>query len=154
MIVEGTYSFAAPVERVWQLLLDAGVIEKAMPGAQDLRHVSDGRYEGTLKVRIGPVTAGEFALVVQLKDVRAPSHYDMDVASSGRLGFTRGKASVDLAPAADATTMTFRADLEMGGMLASLGQPLLDSISRMMTRQGLEALSAEIVRRLAEQRQG
>ncbi len=150
MIVEGTRTFDAPIERVWQLLLDPAVMEKSMPGTEGLRHIADGRYEGTMRVGLGPITAAEFALVVRLKDVRPPTHYGMNIDSAGRLGYTRGEAAVDLAPAGEGTTMTYRADLAVGGTIGALGQGILDSLGRMMTRQGLEALSAEIERRLRE----
>jgi carbon monoxide dehydrogenase subunit G len=39
--------------------------------------------------------------------------------------------------------------MQVGGKVAAVGQRLLDSVSRMMARQGLEALSTELERRLA-----
>ncbi len=150
MIVEGTYTFAAPAERVFGILLDPAVIVKVMPGARELRHVLDGRYEGVIRVGLGPFGA-DFALTVQVRDVEAPNHYAMDIASTGHLGWTRGLATVDLAPGADdagTARMAFRADLEVGGTMTRLGHNLLDSVSRMMTRHGLEALRQEVERRL------
>jgi carbon monoxide dehydrogenase subunit G len=148
MIVDGTYTFAAPIERVWELLLDPDVMAAAMPGAQDLKHVGDGRYEGVIKVGVGPVTAAEFSLAVAIRDVRKPNHYTMDIDSKGRFGFTRGVANVDLSSNSDSTTMSYRADLQVGGKIAGVGQRLLDSISKLMTKQGLDALSREIEQRL------
>ena len=148
MIVDGTYTFAAPVGRVFDLLLDPDVMAAAMPGAQDLKHVGDGRYEGVIRVGVGPVTAAEFSLVVTLKDVRRPEHYAMDIDSKGRFGFTRGGANVDLSETDGGTTMRYRADLQVGGKIAGVGQRLLDSISKLMTKQGLDALSREMERRL------
>jgi carbon monoxide dehydrogenase subunit G len=148
VIVDGSYTFAAPVERVFDLLLDPDVMAAAMPGAQDLKHVGDGRYEGVIRVGVGPVTAAEFSLVVTLKDVRRPAHYGMDIDSKGRFGFTRGEAAVDLSETDGGTTMRYRADLQVGGKIAGVGQRLLDSISKLMTKQGLDALSREMERRL------
>lgn len=151
MIVEGTYQFAAPAERVFGILLDPAVIVKVMPGSRDLRHVLDGRYEGVIRVGLGPFGA-DFALTVQVRDVQAPNHYAMDIDSAGHYGWTRGRAVVDLAPVEEgaATRMAFRADLEVGGTITQLGHNLLDSVSRMMTRHGLEALRHEVERRLRE----
>jgi carbon monoxide dehydrogenase subunit G len=149
MIVEGSYGFAAPVERVFTLLLDPDVMAKAMPGARDLKRVGDDRYEGVIRVGVGPITAAEFSLAVQLKDVAPPQRYAMDIDSKGRFGFTRGTAQVQLTPTAAGTEMNYRADLQVGGKIAGVGQRLLDSISKLMTRQGLDALSKEIERRLA-----
>ena len=43
----------------------------------------------------------------------------------------------------------YKAEMQVGGRVAAVGQRLLDSIGKMMARQGLEALSAELERRLA-----
>ena len=152
MIVEGTHTFAAPTDRVFALLLDPEVMVKAMPGAKDLKRTADDRYEGLIKIGVGPITAAEFTLVVTLREMDPPRRYAMDIDSTGRFGFTRGVASVELADggAPDRTTMIYRADLNVGGKIAGVGQRLLDSISRLMTRQGLEALSAELEKRLAQ----
>jgi carbon monoxide dehydrogenase subunit G len=150
MIVEGTYTFAAPIERVWELLLDPAVMAAAMPGAEDLRRVADDRYEGVIRIGVGPITAAEFTLAVTLRDVLRPSHYTMDIDSRGRFGFTRGQANVNLAAGNGGTQMVYRADLQVGGKIAGVGQRMLDSISKLMTRQGLEALSKEVERQLAQ----
>ena len=148
MIVEGTYTFAANAERVFGILLDPAVIAKVMPGARELRHVLDGRYEGVIRVGLGPFGA-DFALLVQVKDVESPRHYAMDIDSTGHLGWTRGRAVVDLAAGeAGVTRMQYRADLAVGGTVTQMGHNLLDSISRMMTRHGLEALRQEVERQL------
>lgn len=149
MVVEGTYRFAAPVERVFQILLDPDVVARTMPGAREVRRVADGRYEGVVHVGLGPLGA-DFDLVMQLADVRGPDHYRLDIDSTGRLGWTRGQAVVDLESREGGTVMRYRAELALGGTMTRIGQGLLDSVSRMMTHQGLEALRAEVERRLRE----
>jgi carbon monoxide dehydrogenase subunit G len=46
--------------------------------------------------------------------------------------------------------MHYEADMMVGGKIAAVGQRLLDSVSRMMLKQGLEAMSAELGRRLGK----
>lgn len=153
MIVDGTYTFDGPIERVWELLLDPEVMAYAMPGATHLTQSRDGHYEGRLRVKVGFIHA-DFDLTVDLRDVRRPSHYLMDIRSTGRLGSTQGEATVDLSRDAGRTTMRYRADLDVGGKLGGVGGRVLGSVSRMMTRQGLEALSEELRRRLDAERRG
>ena len=151
MIVEGAYTFAASAERVFRVLLDPAVIEKTMPGARDLKRVQDGRYEGVVQVGLGPFSA-DFALVVQLADVREPEHYAMDIDSTGQAGWTRGRASVDLASDGNgATRLTYRADFAIGGPMTKIGAGVLEQVSRVMTQQGLESLREEVERRLREE---
>jgi len=150
LAVEGSFEFDAPVEAVYEALLDPAVLASAMPGSQRLERVAEGRYHGVMKVGLGPVSAAEFALDVTIQDATPYSGYRMAVDSRGALGFVVGAASVQLA-ARDGrgTTMRYRADLHVGGTLAAVGQRLLDSAGKVMSGQGLKALNRELVRRLA-----
>ncbi len=149
MIVDGTYELPGPPDRVWDLLMDPEVLAKAMPGTRSLVRTEPERYEGKMAVGVGPITAAEFDLVILLADLRRPESYSMQIDGKGRFGFTRGTATVELAPEGDHTVMRYRADLQVGGKIAGLGQRLLDSVSKMLTRQGLEALQRELAARLA-----
>ena len=44
--------------------------------------------------------------------------------------------------------MDYRADLQMGGKIASVGQRLLDLVSRTMMKNGMQALVGEVDRRV------
>lgn len=150
MKVEGTFTFRGPRQLVWDLLQDPAVLAKAMPGTKRLERTAPDRFEGVMKVSLGPVTAAEFALVVTLRDQVAPERFAMDIDSKGGLGFTRGTALVELAEAgAGETTMRYSSDLQIGGKIAAVGQRILDSAARMMTQKGLDAMQRELETRLA-----
>jgi carbon monoxide dehydrogenase subunit G len=148
MILDGEFAFRAPRGSVWTLLQDPDVLVKAMPGAQRLVATGDGTYEGTIRIGVGPVTAASWTLTVTLHDRQEPASYGMKVESKGPLGFTRGSASVELIDEPDGTRMKYRADMQIGGKVAGIGQRLLDQVARMLTKQGLEALSREMEVRL------
>ncbi|HEV7591140.1 MAG TPA: carbon monoxide dehydrogenase subunit G [Longimicrobium sp.] len=149
MILDGEFTFRAHRGSVWTLLQDPDVLVKAMPGAQRLVATGDGTYEGTIRIGVGPVTAAQWTLTVALHDRQEPASYGMKVESKGPLGFTRGSASVELLDEPAGTRMKYRADMQIGGKVAGIGQRLLDQVARMLTRQGLEALSREMELRLS-----
>jgi len=149
MILDGEFTFRARRQSVWMLLQDPDVLVKAMPGAQRLVQTGDGTYEGHIRIGVGPVTAASWTLTVALHDRQEPASYGMKVESKGPLGFTRGSASVELLDEPAGTRMKYRADMQIGGKVAGIGQRLLDQVARMLTRQGLEALSREMELRLS-----
>lgn len=149
MIVDGEHTFPGPRQTVWDLLQDPEVLAKAMPGARKLHLTGDGVYEGVIRIGVGPVTAAEWSLKVELKDRAEPASYTMLVDSKGALGFTRGSATVNLDEVAGGTKMRYHADLSIGGKVAGVGQRLLDQVAKMLTRQGLDALNKELEARLA-----
>jgi carbon monoxide dehydrogenase subunit G len=151
MNLNGTFTFDGPVATVWDLLQDPEVLAKALPGTKRLDRTAEDRYEGVMKVSVGPVTAAEFAVTVTLTDKVAPKSFAMQIDGQGALGFTRGTASIDLEePPGGGTSMTYRSDVQVGGRIASVGQRLIESVARMMMRQALDALNTALKARLSD----
>jgi uncharacterized protein len=148
MIVTGEHTFPGTRQNVWNLLQDPAVLVKAMPGARKLDLTGDGTYEGVVRIGVGPVTAAEWRLTVELHDREEPASYVMHVDTKGPLGFSRGTATVALVEVEEGTRMLYHADLSVGGKVASVGQRLLDQVAKMLTRQGLNALNKEMEARL------
>ena len=149
MNLNGTFTFNGPRAKVWDLLQDPVVLAKALPGTERLALTGDDRYEGVMKVNVGPVTAARFDVSVTLKDKVPPHRMGMQIEGKGPVGFTRGTAGIVLDELADGKTqMQYTSDVQVGGRIASVGQRLLESVSKMMMRQALEALERELAARL------
>jgi carbon monoxide dehydrogenase subunit G len=102
-----------------------------------------------MKVSVGPMTAAKFDVVVTLSDKQPNERFAMQIDGKGAVGFSRGTASVDLKDQPDGgTLMEYRSEVQIGGRIASVGQRLIESVSRMMMRQALEALDRELRSRL------
>ena len=150
MIVEGTHAFPGSVAVVWGMLQDPDVIARTTPGTRQMRRVSPERYEGKMRLGLGLFTA-EFDVAITLADVVAPERYTMMVAGEGRLASLRGSVALRLSPDGASAVLHYTADFQVGGAAAALGQRVLESVGHLMARQGLEALSRELTRRLAAQ---
>jgi carbon monoxide dehydrogenase subunit G len=136
---------------VWDLLQDPDVLAKALPGTKTLTKTAEDRYQGVMKVSVGPMTAAEFAVNVELKDKVAPEKFSIHIDGKGAVGFTKGTATIDLQEQpGPMTLMNYSSDVQVGGRIAAVGQRLLESVGKMMTRQALEALNKELQSRLAE----
>ena len=141
MKLEGEYVFNGPRKEVWELVRDPDVLSSALPGTQSLNRVSDNEYEGVMNVRIGPVS-GVFSGRIVVSDEVPPESYTLTVDGKGAPGFARGTGHVQLIDQGDGTTlMRYEGDVQIGGKLASVGQRMLDTVSKSMTRQGLETLN-------------
>ena len=149
MNLTGTYTFEGPRAVVWDLLQDPVVLAKALPGTERLALTTEDRFEGVMKVSVGPVTAAKFDVVVTLKDKIPPHHFAMQIDGKGAVGFTRGTAHVELTEQPDGgTLMSYTSDVQVGGKIASVGQRLIESVGKMMMRQALDALARELRVRL------
>lgn len=148
MKIEGTYLFDAPREIVWETLMDPESLAKALPGGEKLVQVGDNQYEATLNVRVGPVQ-GKFDGEIELADINEPNSYHMKVTGQGPAGFLNGKGAVSLSDSDDGTLMNYSGEAQVGGKISGVGQRLVDSSAKSITRQGLEAIDKLIQARVA-----
>jgi carbon monoxide dehydrogenase subunit G len=141
MKLAGEYVFDGSREEVWELVRDPEVLATALPGTQDLNQVSESEYEGQMNVRVGPVS-GTFSGKVLVSDEVPPESYTLAVEGRGAPGFAKGTGNVQLVDQGDGTTlMKYEGDVQIGGKLAGVGQRMLETVSKSMTRQGLETLN-------------
>ena len=56
MKIEDSFRVEVPVEEAWKVLLDLERIAPCLPGAQ-LTEVEGDEYRGTVKIKVGPITA-------------------------------------------------------------------------------------------------
>lgn len=148
MHIEGSYTFHAPREAVWDAIMDPEVMGKALPGGEKLERISETDYVGVMDVRVGPVQ-GKFQGKIELLEANRPESCTMKVDGRGTPGFLSGTGSWSLAADGTGTVMTYSGEVEVGGKIANVGQRLLESSAKSITRQGLESLDAQIQARLA-----
>jgi carbon monoxide dehydrogenase subunit G len=134
MKIEGATDISAPRDRVWSAFLDPAVIAKAIPGCEELVSIGPDEYKAVMKVGVGPVK-GTFDGKVRLFDQDPPHRYRMAVEGSGAPGFVRGEATLELTEAPGGTRVACSGDIQVGGLIASVGQRLLGGVSRMMLDQ-------------------
>lgn len=131
MKLEGAHDVAAPRQRVWDAFLDPEYLRQAIPGCEKLEATGPGQYKATLKIGVGGVK-GTFEGKVDLSDLKAPTSYRMHVEGTGGPGFVRGDTDVTLSDIEGGTRVSYIADVQVGGLIASVGQRMLGGVSRMM----------------------
>jgi len=131
MKLEGTYDVPAPRKKVWAAFLDPKVLKKAIPGCEKLEVVGPDEYKATMKIGVGGVK-GTFEGKVTLSDKQAPDSYKMAAEGSGGPGFIRSETVITLTDHDGGTRVSYAADVQVGGLIASVGQRMLGGVSKMM----------------------
>jgi carbon monoxide dehydrogenase subunit G len=140
MKLEGSHDIPAPRERVWSAFLDPEVLKQAIPGCEKLEAVGDGEYKATMKIGVAAVK-GTFEGKVRLFDLKPPESYRMAVEGSGGPGFIRGETQITLSDAEGGTRVSYTADVQVGGLIAGVGQRMLGGVSKMMADQFFNRMS-------------
>lgn len=134
MNIEGSSDIAAPREKVWAAFLDPVTLARAIPGCEQLEEIGPGEYKASMTVGVAAIK-GTFQGKVRLSDLEPPSRYRMKVEGSGGPGFVRGDAVMELSDTEGGTRVHYRADVQVGGLIASVGQRMLGGVSKLVLDQ-------------------
>lgn len=147
MKIKGSHTLAEPRGVVWEAILDPEVLSRTLPGCEDMAPVGDNRFRGKLKMKVGPVQ-GVFEGGVELLDLDPPNGYSLKMDGKGAPGFVNGNGSLRLEDTDDGGTLLhYEIDAQVGGRIAAVGQRLLDSSAKVLTRQGLQGLEQQLAAR-------
>ena len=134
------------IDETWAVLTDVERIAPAMPGAQ-LTGVEDGQYNGTVKVKVGPVTAA-YRGVASFRELDEVSHHVV-LDATGKESTGRGRAAAvvtaDLVPEGDQTRVTVTTDLTISGPLAQFGRGAIAEVSTRLLNQFVDNLKATVL---------
>ena len=148
MKINGTYTFPASAETVWDLLLDPQVLLQVIPGLESVDVKPDGEILATAMVGVGPVK-GRFTGTLRLLDQQKPTHVRIVGEGKGGPGFMKGTCIIDAAEQGDTTVINYQAEIQIGGPLATVGQRLVDAATNSIMQQGFDRFNRALTERRA-----
>src|SRR5437773_6432010 len=140
MKLEGSYDVKAPRQKVWTAFLDPETLRQAIPGCEKLELVGSDEYKATLKIGVAAVK-GTFEGKVRLLDKKPPESYRLSAEGSGGPGFVRSDTVITLTEIDGGTRVAYSADVQIGGLIAGVGQRMLGGVSKMMADQFFNRMS-------------
>jgi carbon monoxide dehydrogenase subunit G len=142
MKIEGTQKINAPRERIFAALTDPAVLQKCIPGCEQMEKTGENQYKAKLTAGVGPVK-GVFAATVSLQDIVPPEHYKLVVEGKGQPGFAKGSGELNLKDENGATLIEYTGEVNFGGLIASVGQRMIQATANMLAGRFFKALEAE-----------
>jgi carbon monoxide dehydrogenase subunit G len=141
--VEGSYTFDAPRDRVWAVLMNPDALKSCVPGCETLTPNGENAYEATLKVGVAAIR-GTYKSTIRLTDLEEPTSYKMNVEGKGGAGFVRGVAEIALEERDGTTVLNVMGDGNVGGTVAGVGQRMLGGVAKMLMGQFFECLKKQL----------
>ncbi|HEX9530136.1 MAG TPA: SRPBCC family protein, partial [Acidimicrobiales bacterium] len=136
MELSNDFRVRVPIEQAWSVLTDVERIAPCMPGAQ-LEEVAGDEYRGSVKIKVGPITA-QYKGKATFLELDAAGHRAV-LRAEGR--DTRGQGNANatitatLEPHALGTSVTVLTDLAVTGRVAQFGRGVLADVSANLLRQ-------------------
>ncbi|MFQ5915314.1 MAG: CoxG family protein [Nitrospinota bacterium] len=146
MNVRGIHKFEVDKQALWDLLMDTDALAATIPGCQRLTETAPSVFEAKLNVGVAPVK-GEFSGSVKMEDLNPPSGYRLIVEGSGAPGFLKGTTDVRLESDGENTVMHVDGEVQVGGVIAGVGQRMLGGVAKLLMGQFFKALEKQLAQR-------
>ncbi len=143
MDIFGTYTFNAPPERVWALLMNPDAISSCIPGCDRFEPDGDDRYNVTLTVALAAIT-GTYKGTVALTDKTPNTSYRLVMEGQGRPGFVKGTSVISLRATGETTAVDVTGAVHTGGPVARVGQRLIGGVAKMMLDRFFACLQSKL----------
>lgn len=136
--IEESFEVQAPVERVWEYLIDPARVAVCLPGAELLESRDDGSYLGAVKVKVGPV-AMSYKGVVRFTE-RDEQERVVRLVGEGREAGGGGSAKLTMLSRIVAlenrgSQVTVQAEVDIVGKIVQFGRGMIEEVSRQLFRQ-------------------
>lgn len=148
MQIDSAFSVVAPIDKVWDTLMDFQRVAGCVPGAQILNKLSDNAYQVGMKVKLGPVSM-QYKGQMTVLERNVEEHR---AVFQGRAQETRGQGTAEatvtlrLAEVEGSTRGTVSADLALSGKAAAMGKSIIGGV----TEQMMALFAANLQTMLAE----
>ena len=145
MKLEQSFTVAAPIEVVWDALVDVERVAPCLPGAEITGHGPDGSYEGNFTVKLGPTTASYRGSLKMDSLDEASRTATMHARGTDKRGQGGANASIvsTLREEGGETVVDVITDFTITGRLARFGRGgMIEDISKRMMRDFSQCLQA------------
>jgi carbon monoxide dehydrogenase subunit G len=141
--IEQNVEVDAPLDRVWALVTNVPRIAPCMPGAQLTNVVDERTYEGTIRVKLGPINMSYKGTAVLDEVTEATRSAKLTASGKDVRGGGTARAGVEmkLEPlSASSTSMAVTADVLLTGKVASFGRGAIQDVSAKLFGQFAQCL--------------
>jgi carbon monoxide dehydrogenase subunit G len=147
MKLEHSFEVEAPLERVWETVIDVERVAPCLPGAEITEAGEGGVYEGTFTVKLGPTTAA-YAGKLELAEVDEVAHrVRMQANGRDKRGQGSAKATIEssMSAAGGTTTVNVATDFTLTGRLARFGRGgMIEDVSNRLVGDFVACLKGSI----------
>lgn len=146
MEFSGAVDIPATRDRVFAFVTDPNKVGGCGPGVDSLEVIDPTHFKATAKVGVGFISA-KFVVNLEITEQKAP---DMAVIKArgqapGSAVDALGRMNLVDGPEPGTTTMLWAAEVNLSGMLASVGARMVEGTADKMIGQAFDCIRAKIV---------
>ena len=135
--IEETLQIEAPVERVWEFVMDPERVVNCMPGAALEEVVDERNFVGKVKVKVGAISAS-YKGKVEFTEVDPTARAVQMTAEGREAGGGTAKGTIDMALAtleSGPTELSITAKIDLTGRIMQVGRGMIQGVSHQLFKQ-------------------
>jgi carbon monoxide dehydrogenase subunit G len=135
--LENSFEVPAPIQSVWEFMLDVPRIAPCMPGAELTDVVDEKTWKGKVHVKLGPVSMSYAGTAVMVE--RDDSAHRVVLKANGSETKGKGMATALVTSRMEefdgGTRVMIDTDLSLSGAVAQLGRGMIGDVSQRLTNE-------------------
>lgn len=146
MILEGKFTLKAPIQKLWDTLLEPETLRACLPGAEKIERLDEKTYDCVVKQKVGPISV-RFKFKNILTNIEAPTHLEMQGEGEdiGKAGHFVQKTSIDLKETEGGEVeISYRTDANIVGKLAMFGDRIMRAKAKKVEQEFTKALQEKL----------
>ncbi len=143
MKLSGSALLPGTPDEVWALLTDPDRLAKLLPGCERLEPDGPERYKAVIQFALAAIS-GKFSGGVEFAEKKPPRSLRLKVEGRGTPGFLKGEGQLELAEKSGQTEVRYTGEAQVGGMIAAVGQRMVELSARKMIQQFFDAAAKEL----------
>jgi carbon monoxide dehydrogenase subunit G len=150
MLIEGKFTLQAPIQQVWDFLLDPETLITCIPGAEKMEAIDDRTYESIVKQKVGPISV-KFRFTTNLVEMDPPRY--LKATGTGeemhKAGTFSQRTTVSLTEVSkNSVEISYSSNVSLVGRLSTFGDRIMRAKAKKMgeevTKNFQERLKSQI----------
>ena len=148
MKLENEFTVDAPVDQVWELLMDLERVTPCLPGAALTEQTGD-EYKGTMSVKLGPISQ-EYEGTVKIDEADEEARRAV-IKAEGKDARGQGTASATITSTlheengGDSTRVRVETDMQLTGRAAQFGRGVQQDVASKLLGRFADCLEKEVL---------
>ncbi len=152
MLMEGRFTLKAPIQEVWDFLLEPGTLASCIPGAEKMEALDDKTYETIVKMKVGPISM-RLKFTTTLTELDPPRYLKAvgKGAELSKAGTFTQLTTVNLTEISkDEVEVSYTSNVSIVGRMATFGERIMRAKAKDVGDEFTKNLQEKLKSRMAE----
>jgi carbon monoxide dehydrogenase subunit G len=146
MLMEGKITLRAPIQKIWDTLLEPETLLSCIPGAEKIERLDETTYDCEVRQKVGPLSV-KFRFKSKITRMESPTHIEVEGEGEeiAKAGHFVQKSVVDLREISPGEVeVCYRTDATIVGKLAMFGDRIMRAKAKKVEEEFTQALQEKL----------